>query len=67
MGPTGDCLGYPGEQARADASTLAGVRDMDVVEQGPPRWVLVEDSVREADQAAPVLGEPRARSRIASP
>ncbi len=67
MRPTGDGLGYPGEQARANASTLAGVGDMEVVEQSHPRWVLVEDGVREADQAALALGKNRARSGIASP
>jgi hypothetical protein len=66
MGPTGDGLGYPVEQARANASTLVGVGDMEVVEQSPPRWVLIEDGVREADQAALVLGKNRERSRISS-
>ena len=51
------------EQARADAPALVPVGDMHVVQQRPPRRVLVEDGVREADHAAG-LGEDRAAARV---
>src|SRR5205085_6338291 len=61
--PVQDGLGRPGEQSRADAAALVAAADVQVVEQRAPSGVLVEEGIREADQAAR-LGENGAAPRI---